>query len=102
MSRVYQDRGFQVIAQRWRGCGCELDLVFEGDDGLVFVEVKTARTHEMAAQRISRTQIDRILTAAAIFADQHANGAVVDMRFDVALVDGSGEVHILENALMAT
>lgn len=101
VARVYLDLGYKVLAQRWRGRGCELDLVFESDDGLVFVEVKTARTHDLAVQRISHSQIQRIFSAATIFAESHTGGALIDMRFDVALVNGAGEVQILENALMA-
>ena len=100
-ARAYKDLGYRLITQRWRGKGCELDLIFESNEGLLFVEVKTARSHDLAAQRVSQAQIHRIFTAATIFADQHSEGSLVDMRFDVALVDGAGVVQILENALMA-
>lgn len=101
VARLYQELGYSVIAERWRGGGCELDLVLEGREGLIFVEVKTARTHDEAAQRISQAQIHRIFSAATIFADQYAKGALIDMRFDVALVNSVGAVQILENAMMA-
>ncbi|UZD90121.1 YraN family protein [Cognatishimia activa] len=102
VQRIYEDRGCRPLTQRWRGGGGELDLVFEDDQGLVFVEVKTARRHDLAAQRISPAQVARIMNAASIFAERYSGGVLVDMRFDVALVNGKGEVHILENALLAT
>lgn len=102
VQRVYEDRGDQLLAIRWRGGGGELDLVFENASGLIFVEVKTARTHDLAAQRVQPAQVDRIFRAATIFAEHHTGGAIVDMRFDAALVNSTGEVHILENAFMAT
>lgn len=100
--REYQDLGYRVVAQRWRGGGGELDFVFEGQEGLVFVEVKTARTHDLAAARVSQAQIYRIFKAATIFADHYAPETLIDMRFDVALVDSVGAVQILENAMMST
>lgn len=101
VARHYRDLGYKLLAQRWRAAGGELDLVFEGAEGLVFVEVKTARSHERAAERLSRQQMNRIFAGAAVFADHYAGGALVDMRFDVALVDGLGMVQVLENAFMA-
>lgn len=99
--RIYQDRGFTLVAQRWRGGGGELDLVFRKGDSLTFVEVKKSRSHELAAQRISQQQIHRIFNAASVFVSESKGGNLLDMQFDVALVDGAGEVQILENALMA-
>ncbi|MEE2944275.1 YraN family protein [Cognatishimia activa] len=99
--RIYQDRGFDLIAQRWRGGGGELDLVFRKGDSLTFVEVKKSRSHELAAQRVSQQQIHRIFNAASVFASKLEGGNLLEMQFDVALVDGAGAVQILENALMA-
>ena len=101
VQRIYQDRGFTLIAQRWRGGGGELDLVFRKGDSLTFVEVKKSRNHALAAQRISQQQIHRIFNAASVFTSELEGGGMLDMQFDVALVDGAGAVEILENALMA-
>ena len=100
VQRIYEDRSFALIAQRWRGGG-ELDLVFRKGDSLTFVEVKKSRSHELAAQRISQQQIHRIFNAASVFANEMEGGNLLDIQFDVALVDGAGAVQILENALMA-
>lgn len=103
--RFYEDKGYRLLAARWRGGGGELDLVLQSPlhshEGLIFVEVKTSRSHANAAHRISQQQMHRIFTAATVFADQHFGTTLIDMRFDVALVDGVGTVQILENALMA-
>ncbi|MGB2203355.1 MAG: hypothetical protein ACPH5G_18635, partial [Pseudooceanicola atlanticus] len=60
--------------------------------------VKTARSHAEAAERISRRQADRIAASAQAFLAWQPNGLLTDMRLDVALVDGTGRVELLENA----
>ncbi len=101
VERLYLDRGFALNARRWGGGGGELDLVFQRDDRLVFVEVKKSHSHDLAAARVSQQQISRILTAAGVYLDQGGFSSLTDVQFDVALVDGGGEVQVLENALMA-
>ena len=67
---------------------------------LVFVEVKAGKTFDHAAQRVNWARLHRIMRAAEVYAGQHG-GAFVEMRIDVALVDGQGAVQILENVSMA-
>ncbi|MFY0596826.1 MAG: YraN family protein [Cognatishimia sp.] len=100
--KTYEANGYVLAAERWRGGGGELDLVFQRDSTFVFVEVKKSRTHDLAASRVSQQQIDRIFAAATVFISDVAKVPFADMRFDVALVNGSGVVQILENALIAT
>lgn len=100
VERLYLDKGCRLCARRWRGGGGELDLILEGDSGLVFVEVKKARTHDQAAARISKAQIQRIFTAATVFVAQKGIDPFVNMEFDVALVNEIGEIQVLENAMM--
>ncbi len=53
VARHYSRLGHDLIAQRWRGTGGELDLVVRDGDGVIFVEVKHAARHEGAADRVS-------------------------------------------------
>ena len=69
------------------------------DDTLLFVEVKRARTHDIAASRISLHQIARITQCAEIFVAQNFEGQGIEMRLDAALVDGQGEIQIIPHAL---
>jgi len=101
VERHYLDQGYSLCARRWRGGGGELDLIFKGNGGLIFVEVKRARTHDQAAARISLRQIHRIFTAATVYMAQADVDPLTDMRFDAAIVDGMGAVQVLENAMMA-
>lgn len=96
----YARHGCPVLARRWRGKGGEIDLILQDGDGLIFVEVKTSKTHARAASHVSPRQIARIMTAAEEFVATQPRGGLTDMRFDVALVDGTGHVRVIENAFM--
>lgn len=98
VARVYERRGLSIAARRWRGAAGEIDLILQQGDGYVFVEVKKSRSFARAAERVSRRQAERIMTAAQEFLDGTPRGQLTDIRFDVALVDGQGRVEILENA----
>ncbi|MCB2110346.1 MAG: YraN family protein [Defluviimonas sp.] len=91
--------GAELRARRWRGRGGEIDLIFATTAGLVFVEVKRAASHVMAAQRLGPRQIARLQAAAGEYLAAAPGGQDSDMRFDVALVDGAGRIEIVENAL---
>lgn len=97
----YARRDHPVIAQRWRGQSGEIDLIVQDGDGVVFVEVKTAQSHARAAAALSHRQIRRLCGAAAEFLDTRPKGQLTPARFDVALVDGTGRVDIIENAFGA-
>ncbi|MDC0739015.1 YraN family protein [Cognatishimia sp. SS12] len=94
----YLAQGYSFQAERWRGGGAEIDLIFRKDALLVFVEVKRAATFARAAESLSAGQRSRIMRAAEVFAAQETAGSLCDMRFDVALVDALGTTQILENA----
>ena len=85
------------VAQRWRGQGGEIDLIFDDDISLVFVEVKHARSFDAALNSLRDRQIARICTAAEEFAGHYKH--VREMRFDVALVNGVGEIRLMHNVL---
>ncbi|WP_298850518.1 YraN family protein [uncultured Ruegeria sp.] len=94
----YERRGFSIAHRRWRGAGGEIDLIARNGSGLVFIEVKKSTSFESAAARISQRQIDRICASAAQFLENEPGGQLTNVRFDAALVDGSGAVQIIENA----
>ncbi|MBE1291523.1 MAG: hypothetical protein GJ677_03440 [Rhodobacteraceae bacterium] len=97
--RDYEARGLTLAKARWRGKAGEVDLILRDGDELVFVEVKHSRSFEGAAARLLPKQVERLMRAAEEFAGGEPKGLLTEMRFDVALVNGQGEVHILENAL---
>lgn len=100
VERAYADRGARCLARRWRGAGGEIDLIFEMTGDIVFVEVKSSRSHAGAAARLSPRQAARLMAAAEEYLGTQPRGALTPMRIDVALVDGQGRIEIVENALM--
>lgn len=98
VARAYVDQGHELIAERWRGRGGEIDLILRKDDEYIFVEVKKSARHAWAAERISTRQITRICNAAMEFCGRLPGGLLTAMRFDAALVDQFGRVEIIENA----
>jgi putative endonuclease len=101
VERRYARGGLSVAARRWRGQGGEIDLVMREGEGLVFVEVKQAKSFAAAAERLTRRQIDRIVAAASEFLAAMPAGQLTPVRFDLALVDATGRVEVREGAFTA-
>lgn len=99
--RAYQATGHRLVCQRWRGPGGEIDLVFEKDGEVVFVEVKSSRSFAAAAAHLTRRQIGRLMPSAEAALGFFPKGSLTPMRFDVALVDGGGRIDVIPNALQA-
>lgn len=100
VARHYQRHGARLLHTRWRGASGEIDLVFAGLSGVIFVEVKASRTHARAADSLRPQQMARLCQAAEEFLGTQPRGALTPMRFDVALLDAQGQIEILENAVI--
>ncbi len=94
----YARRGILVAVRRWRGTRGEIDLIARHGDEVIFIEVKSSRTHAEAMSHLSAAQIARICEAATEFLAGEPKGQLTDIRIDVALVDGRGLIEIVENA----
>ena len=101
VAELYAGRGCEILERRWRSAAGEIDLILRDGDAVVFVEVKKSGTHDLAAQRLSRRQMDRICMAALLYTERFPTGSLTEMRFDAALVDACGRVDIIENAFGA-
>lgn len=98
VTQDYERRGFALARERWRGKRGEIDLIMRDGDALVFIEVKKSQSFQRAAQRITPRQMNRIYGAAEEYLAGEPKGALTDVRFDVALVDQTGDMQIMENA----
>ena len=98
VAEAYARQGYREVTRRWRGAGGEIDLVMERAGETVFVEVKRARDHATAAARIGARQVARLLAAGGEYLGQLPQGLDTTCRFDAALVDGRGEISLIENA----
>ena len=83
------------MQHRFKSAAGEIDSVSRRDDTVLFVEVKRARTHDIAASRISLQQIARINQSDEIFVSEHLSGQSFEMLLDAALVDQRGEIQII-------
>lgn len=103
VAAFYQRAGRRITAHRWRGrYGGEIDLIAREGDKVIFIEVKHAKTHAWAAERLSERQMRRICISVEEFMASDPEFANLDVRFDLALVDGTGRIEILENAYHGT
>jgi putative endonuclease len=96
--RGYAARGAQLLTRRWRGTGGEIDLVLWHGESYVFCEVKKAATFDLALNRVRPGQMQRIFNTASEYLGHTPEGQLAPMRFDLALVDVTGELRIVENA----
>lgn len=97
VSAHYRYAGYTLRAERWRGPGGEIDLIFERDGEITFVEVKKSSCVERAAARLSARQLQSLIASADAFLGQEPRGLLTQARFDLAAVGGQGEIAILEN-----
>lgn len=99
VARHYAGLGRPVLARRWRGKGGEIDVIARDGEDTVFVEVKRSDTHAAAALRVRDRQVRRLLDCAGEYMGTLPGGMLSPVRFDVALVDATGRVEVIENAL---
>lgn len=100
VQRAYEARGCTCLATRWRGSRGEIDLIFQRGDLLVFVEVKASQSFTRAIESLTPAQLGRIQTTALEFLAAHPDLSKLEMRFDLAVVEGSGRFRVLPNITM--
>lgn len=64
------------------------------------VEVKSGPTHDKASEHFQARQMHRVFQTAIEFVAGQPLGLNTDMRVDLALVDQSGHVKVIENISM--
>ena len=98
MAKAYESDGCSIRHLRWRGKSGEIDLIVGEGENLVFVEVKKSVDFATAAQRLRPQQMQRIQKAASEYLGTLPSGQDTPSRFDVALLNSTGEIEILKNA----
>jgi putative endonuclease len=96
--RVYEQAGYEVLAQNWRGRAGEIDLVLERDGCVVVCEVKTRATERygVPAEAVDWRKQRRLRTLAVEFLAERKPSCRT-VRFDVVSIV-SGRLHIIEEA----
>ena len=94
-ARVYEDRGYRVLARNWRCRIGELDLVVVRDDLLVICEVKTRRGSDFGAGYEAVTAKKQAKIRAVAEAFLRATGVRPNsIRFDVASVEAGPRIAV--------
>jgi putative endonuclease len=100
-ARRYEAEGWTIVERNWRaGRSGEIDLIAKRNQMVAIVEVKARRTDAFGtgAEAVTATKQLRIRRLAAAWVAQAELGEWVDLRFDVAVVDGRGIVTVIEAA----
>ncbi len=90
--------GWKVHARRLRTCAGEVDAVAEKAGILAIIEVKARPTLAEAAVALTARQQTRLLGACEIILAEHPNWGSSGVRFDVLLVNPSGQVRRIIDA----
>ena len=99
-----EEKGFKIIARKWRTRSGEIDIIAEKDDYLVFFEVKTLPkgTNDMLLRELNQEKQQRILKTSKRFLLNHRQYNESYIRYDVIVIDMPGypSVYHIENAFM--
>ena len=90
--------GWQVLARRVRTGLGEIDLIAERAGLLAFCEVKARPTLTEAAFALGEAQRRRLAAAAEAWLAGNPDRGAGGIRFDVMLVDGTGQVRRVSDA----
>ena len=93
--------GWDVRARRLRTPAGEIDLVAERDGLVAIIEVKARPTLAEAAAALRPRQQVRLVAAAESALAQNPGWGANGVRFDVLLVDGTGQVKRVADAFRA-
>ena len=96
VARAYEARGGKILERRWKVRAGEIDLIIQEAGVIVFVEVKSRKTLELAMAAVTPRQQARIMASAEQFL---ARSATLESpcRFDLAATNAFGHIEILEN-----
>lgn len=92
-----RQHGYEIIAERYRWRGGEIDLIARDGNALVFVEVKS-RAHEsfgLPEEAVTGAKRRKILLTAQYYLARHPN--TLDVRFDVIALSG-GRLRLYKDA----
>jgi len=91
--------GWTVIGARTRTAAGEIDLIATRDGLLLLAEVKSRADHERASYALLPRQRRRLIEAATWLLAEHPDWGAAGVRFDVFLVDRSGRIEQIEDAI---
>ncbi|MCX5615680.1 YraN family protein [Bombella sp. TMW 2.2559] len=92
-------QGYSCLGQRLRTPHGEIDLLMASEDWLLAIEVKQRATLADARQALSHRQGQRLLQAFAFIIETRPDWQRPNNRLDVLVIDGTGNIEQIEDAL---
>lgn len=83
----YEQRGFQIIEQNWRGESAEIDLVVRKGNQLRFVEVRYREDNRLE-MAFPKSKQDQVKKAARLYLTQNPDSQLFKKHYDFALCSG--------------
>jgi putative endonuclease len=100
-SAALERDGFEILACRRRTPFGEIDIIASNEDLLCFVEVKHRPTLADAAVALTPRQARRLYQAADFLLQTETTWARSAIRFDLIVVDRSGDMRRVKDVLRA-
>jgi putative endonuclease len=96
-AQYLQNKGYQVLHTRWRHARCEVDIIAQLADVVVFVEVKTrySNAYGMPWEAVNKSKRKKIIAAADAFLSTHH--AFDKARFDIVSIIYDGQKANIEH-----
>lgn len=91
--------GWSILLQRARTRRGEIDIVAQYGAVICFVEVKQRQTLRGAAECLSATQSRRLYKAAECLLQSHPHWQYDELRFDLFMLDATGQMERLEDII---
>ena len=103
--RELEQRGYAIVARRYRGKTGEIDIVARDGDALVFVEVKARASHAFgsAAEAVTPMKQQQLMRVASEYLVRHQL-CDCPCRFDVVSIhfdSGQPAIEVFQNAFDA-
>lgn len=93
---------YRIVERRFKTPVGEIDLIASRFGTTVFVEVKTRRHAEAAAEALGKVNTRRLVRAAQYYLARHPRLADTPLRFDVILLAPKAPPRHLKNAFQAS
>jgi putative endonuclease len=99
--KFLSERGYQIIARKWRSGRYEVDLIMQTEKNLVFIEVKTRYSNTFGEpwEAVNKGKRSRIMAGADAFLK--STDIDLEPRFDIVSIikhNGKCAIEHIENA----
>jgi len=93
-----EQKGYRLLAQRYRNAYGEIDLIMQSKQRLHFIEVKARRDMQASLYALQPRQQQRMLQCALGFLAEHESYTNFDMQCDLIAIADS-QLEYIENIL---